>query len=484
VSVHRDLRPRFHVRSASSWINDPNGPIFWNDAYHLFFQHNPLGLDWGPPTWGHAVSADLVHWTVLGDALTPTRGGPDAGGCWSGCTVAHAGRVYAFYTGFGGSLTDPPVCAAVSDGDLTEWRKVPDPVIPAPPPGLHPVTFRDPHVLRHGDGWLCVVGAGTAGACGMALLYASSDLLSWDYVGPLYERDCSVTDLVFTGDMWECPQFFSLGNQHLLGVSVAHQNRLEHAGYFLGDFDGRRFTPTSAGRLDFGPDYYAATSMSDPAGRRLMWGWSWEALTDSARRARGLAGCLTLPREVSLQDGQLLSRPVEELAKLRRSHVGHYTGDLLDRVPVTLVPDAGTGFDVGVTLTPHRAARVELDLCASPYGLERTVVFLDVAAGSVGLDTAASTLSTEARTGVYSASLDLQPQRAVDVRVVGDGCILEVFVDGRPFTGRVYPTREDSRSIRLRAYGGAARVARAEVWTVTERAVRFPHDQRSEEPPA
>jgi len=473
VSVHPDLRPRFHVRAASNWINDPNGPIFWNGAYHLFFQRNPLAPDWGPPTWGHAVSRDLVQWTVLDDVLTPTPGGPDRGGCWSGCTVAKDGKVYALYTGVGADPADQVVCAAVSDGDLTDWRKLPDPVIPGPPPGLDTVGFRDPYVLRDGDGWLCVVGAGIEGARGMALLYSSADLLSWDYVGPLYERDCALTDPVFTGEMWECPQLFPLGDRHLLGISVWHKQRLEHAVYFLGDFDGTQFTPSSAHRLDFGPDYYAATSMSDPTGRRLMWGWSWEALTDAERRATGLAGCLTVPRQVTWRQGGVWVEPVEELTKLRDAHVGEHSGALPEGAPVTLVPDAGTAFDIDVELVPVGADRVELELYASPDGRERTVVFLDIPGGSVGIDTTSSTLSTEARLGVYSAQLDLLPERPVNVRVLGDGSVLEVFVDERAFTARVYPTRGDSRAVRLAAHGGTARVTRADVWTITEPAVRF-----------
>ena len=476
MSMHADLRPRFHVRGPSNWINDPNGPIFWDGAYHLFFQRNPLAPDWGPPTWGHAVSPDLVQWTVLDDALTPTPGGPDAGGCWSGCTVAHNGQVYALYTGVAGDPANQVVCAAVSDGDLTEWRKLPDPVIPGPPPGLHTVGFRDPYVLRHDDRWLCIIGAGIEGDRGMALLYSSTDLLAWEYVGPLYERDCSLTEPAFTGEMWECPQLFPLGDRHLLGISVWHQHRLDHAAYFLGDFDGTRFTPSSFGRLDFGPDYYAPTSMSDPAGRRLLWGWSWEALTDSARRAGGLAGCLTVPRHVTWRQGRVWIEPVEELTKLRGVHLAKHGGGLPDGAPVTLASDTGTAFDIEVELIPQHADRVELELYASPDGHERTVVFLDARAGSAGVDTTSSSLSTEVRTGVHSAPLDLHPERPVNVRVLGDGSILEVFIDGRPLTARVYPTRGDSRRVRLVAHGGTARITGADAWAITEPAVRFRPD--------
>jgi len=426
------LRPQVHVRAGKNWINDPNGPIFWNGAYHLFFQHNPRSPDWGPPNWGHAVSIDLVRWTVLDDALTPTPGGPDHGGCWSGCTVPHAGQVCALYTGVDTQGSSHAVCAAVSDGDLTQWRKLTEPVIPGPPPGMEPVGFRDPYVLRHGDGWLCVMGAGVASVGGSALLYRSDDLVTWEYVGPLYERDCSADDPIWTGEMWECPQFFPLGDRYLLGISVWHAEQTQYCAYFLGDFDGTRFSPTCAGRLDFGPDYYAATSMRDPRGRQLMWGWSWEALTTEARRESGLAGCLTVPRVVTLQDETLLIEPAEELAGLRGTHVGHHAGLVSRDEAVMLAVVSKPCYDVELELVPDAAQRIELELHASGDGRERTVVYLDISSGEAGVDTTASTLATFARTGVSRARLPLQPDQPVRVRVLADGSILEVFIDGQP----------------------------------------------------
>lgn len=477
-----DLPPRFHIRAPGSWINDPNGPVFWNGGYHLFFQRSRLPTDWDSPSWGHATSPDLVHWTVLDDALTPTPGGPDAGGCWSGCCVTHDGLVYAFYTGVDADQLRPAICLATSDGDLTTWHKVPEPVIPAPPSGVEPQLFRDPFVVRDGDRWLCLVGAGMPGAGGVTLLYASGDLLSWEYCGPLFPADGSPLATKageVAGEMWECPQLFPLGDRHVLGISVVREGRLDHSSYFLGEFRGRRFTASSSGRLDHGPDYYAATSMADPAGRRLMWGWSWEALTDPARRAGTAAGCLTVPREVSLHDGEPWIQPIRELAALRGAFAGAHQGTLSDTTPVTLTPSSGTSFDVEVTVVPRRASCVELEVYAAPYGIERTLVFLDARDGVAGVDTTSSTLFRDARTGVYTTPVDGQPDRPVHLRVLGDGTIVEVFVDGRPFTVRVYPTRDDSRSIRLRAHGGNAEVIRSGAWTITERAVRArPADPR------
>jgi beta-fructofuranosidase len=87
-------RPLYHFLAPSNWMNDPNGAIFWNDKYHLFYQYNPNGPYWGTIHWGHAASSDLVHWEDFPVALAPSKDGPDQHGCWSGCVVDDRGISY------------------------------------------------------------------------------------------------------------------------------------------------------------------------------------------------------------------------------------------------------------------------------------------------------------------------------------------------------------------------------------------------------
>ena len=93
------LRPQFHLLPARNWMNDPDGPIYWNRRYHMFFQYNPNAAVWGDMHWAHAISTDMVHWAHLPVALTPTPGGPDQDGCFSGSAVNHGGTVAFLYTG-------------------------------------------------------------------------------------------------------------------------------------------------------------------------------------------------------------------------------------------------------------------------------------------------------------------------------------------------------------------------------------------------
>src|ERR1700739_797566 len=107
-------RPQYHLLPAANWMNDPNGPIFWQDQYHMFYQYNPNGAFWGDMHWGHAVSTDMVHWKHLPVALAPTPSGPDAGGGFTGTATTASGRVLMLYTG---GRPVPRDLATIKDGN-------------------------------------------------------------------------------------------------------------------------------------------------------------------------------------------------------------------------------------------------------------------------------------------------------------------------------------------------------------------------------
>src|SRR5579871_1584310 len=192
-------RPRYHFMPPANWMNDPNGPIYVDGRYHLFYQHNPRAAAWGdydnsvpaappPPDvvwgsmhWGHAVSTDLVNWRHLPIALTPTPDGPDKNGCFSGCAVIHEGVPTLLYTG----VSPECQCLAVSHDGLLTWQKdARNPVIAGPPAGWTRTDFRDPCVWQEGDEWLMLIGTGIKDVGGAALLYRSDDLIHWRYLHP------------------------------------------------------------------------------------------------------------------------------------------------------------------------------------------------------------------------------------------------------------------------------------------------------------
>jgi len=212
-------------------------------------------------------------------------------------------------------------CLAFSqDPDLNVWRKLPEPVIALPPPGMEVTGFRDPFMWREGDSWLLGLGSGIKNKGGMVLLYKSPDLRQWTYLHPLVEgagNKKSSVNPVDTGDMWECPDFFSMDGKHVLLISTQGKVRWK-----VGTYKEQQFIPEKEGVVDWGA-YYAAKTMPDAEGNRILWGWIPETRPEAEHNAAGWAGVMALPRVLSLNsDGELQMETVPALRKLRHAHTG------------------------------------------------------------------------------------------------------------------------------------------------------------------
>jgi beta-fructofuranosidase len=326
------LRPQYHLLPDHNWMNDPNGPLYYRGRYHMFHQYNPQAAVWGNMNWAHATSNDMIHWQHEPIALSPTPGGPDQDGVFSGSAVLDNGKPTVIYTGVQPPRTPTEAtlndgvhtwretqCLAVAaDDDLRTWKKLPQPVIAFPPPGLELTGFRDPCLWREAGRWMLIVGSGIRNRGGAVLLYASPDLRQWTYLHPLLEGAPSgktAINPVDTGDMWECPDFFPLGNKHVLLISTMGKVRWK-----VGTYTDQRFTPEKEGVVDWG-SYYAAKTMLDRDGNRILWGWIPEARPDSDLVAAGWAGVMSLPRVLSLTPQNELQTEVAPPARiLRGSH--------------------------------------------------------------------------------------------------------------------------------------------------------------------
>jgi|HubBroStandDraft_4_1064222.scaffolds.fasta_scaffold01099_3 beta-fructofuranosidase len=323
-------RPQYHLLPPANWTNDPNGPIYWRGEYHMFYQYNPDGAYWGDMHWGHAVSSDMVHWRHLPVALAPTPGGPDSAGCFSGTALAVGNEVVLLYTGVvsaqeneatirnGAHSLRESQCLATGTGkDLTVWTKDPMPVIVAPPAGMDVTGFRDPAPWRQGDNWYMAVGSGIRGKSAVVLLYRSTDLHHWEYLHVLAQGSGTgpqAGNPVESGDMWECPDFFPLGNKHVLIHSTGGKAYWQSGSL---DPDAMVFHPERGGVLDYG-SYYAPKTQVDKDGQRIVWGWILEARPESEFRAAGWAGMISLPRVLRLDaDTGLQIELAPEVEKLR-----------------------------------------------------------------------------------------------------------------------------------------------------------------------
>ena len=328
------LRPQYHLMPASNWMNDPNGPIYFRGRYHMFHQYNPKGAVWGNMNWAHATSSDMVYWRQEPVAIEPTPRGFDSDGVFSGSVALDHGVPTVIYTGVLPPLSDSEatlrdgahtwrevqLLAVSRDPDLYKWEKMAEPAIAFPPPGMAVTGFRDPYFWREGDSWLLILGSGIKNKGGMILLYKSPDLRHWTYLHPLVEGSGNQQDTVNPvdkGEMWECPDFFPLGGKHVLLISTQGKVRWK-----VGTYQDQRFTPEKEGVVDWGA-YYAAKSMLDADGNRILWGWIPEKRPDSELIAAGWAGAMALPRVLTLNsDGELQTEVLPAVHKLRHGHVG------------------------------------------------------------------------------------------------------------------------------------------------------------------
>ena len=439
-------RPRFHVRTATGWINDPNAPIQVDGRYHLFCQHNPGAAEHGEIHWAHFSSADLVHWTTHPIALRPRAGGPDADGCWSGSAVVVDGELLLLYSGKVGAAEVLPVCLAHPSPSGEQWVADAEPVMAEPPESGDLAMFRDPFLWVTADGFRMLVGAGYRDGTGAALLYQSSDLRSWEPLGPLCTAAHPAFDAYDTGDGWECPQLVRQGGRGVLVLSIWRQPGLtDHVAFVSGALNGDRLTPEVVGRFDHGPDFYAPALTVDGDGRCLLWGWSWEARNQALADADGWAGVLTAPRLVVIAaDGTPRMVPAPEVAALRGAS---HSADLILAPGERRMLDetAGRCLDLEVRLVPGSDGRAWVRLLAHSDGTEHTEVGVDAATHEVYLSRDRSSSDPGSYGGTYRMPVDLDAGGGVDLRVLLDASIVEVFAgDGHAMTARVYPRSRDS----------------------------------------
>jgi beta-fructofuranosidase len=438
------LRPRFHFLPPAAWMNDPNGTLFHDGWYHLFYQHNPYRARWGRIHWGHARSRDLVRWQHLPIALAPA-GGLRERHCFSGCcAIADDGTPTILYTRIGlASLASrasrwADQCAATGDAELRSWRRHPgNPVLDERVHGgLRLRHWRDPYVFRDGDGWGMVIAASLAGERrGRVMLYRSADLLAWRFQGSLCEGPED------GGRGWECPNYFPLDDRWVLLVSPYERVR-----WSIGDFRNGRHHAVAEGVLDHGRALYATNTWRDAAGRTIAAGW-----VDV--RGDGWAGCLSLPRELRLAGaGALASEPVAELARLRREarrcelRVGPGERALADAV------FAGEC----VELVAHGAIEG-----AEELGFELRD---GGARHRIALDFRARSLAVLHERAALPPEMDA---RGASLRAFVDRSLVEVFAGGRLACTAVLPRRPGGGPLEIRPFArGGSGVARVECFAL------------------
>ena len=450
-------RPIYHFLPPANWMNDPNGLIQWEDGtYHLFYQYNPDSPQPANICWGHAVSKDLVHWKNYPVALSPTPNGPDKDGCWTGCAVNDNGTPTLIYTG----VFPESVCIAMGDNKLLNFKKYDkNPVIPKPPEGMEVTGFRDPYVWREEDGWYLVLGSGIKGKGGLALLYRSKDLRQWEYLHPLCEGKEEET-----GFMWECPNFSPLGEDKY--VLITSPIPLFYPIYLLGSYQEHRLSVEKIGKVDgCKHSFYAPQIFRDRKGRLIMFGWLRELRSAEAQKEAGWSGVMSLPRQISLKNGEFAVDVVPETEKLRGKRLNSLSnigiqGDAF--LPLEGVE--GDILEIIARFRPMEAKSFGVAIRRSQNGEEETLIGYDEEKKAVFVDASRSSHDDSVAKPICYTKLRLKNE-PITLHIFLDRSVIEVFANKKiALATRIYPTRKDSLGVGLFSKGGRTTLEKFEAW--------------------
>lgn len=443
---HEKYRPQLHFSPKAHWMNDPNGMVFYQGVWHLFFQYYPDSSVWGPMHWGHAVSKDLVHWREQPIALYPDS----LGYIFSGSAVVDKSNT----SGLGKNDRIPlvavftqhdPIGASKQRNDFqTEsiaysldngqtWTKYArNPVLKNP--GI--TDFRDPKVFWYAPAQKWIMTLAMKDRIGF---YSSPDLIHWTKAGEFGK------DLGAHGGVWECPDLFPLDNPSspgthspqtwvlIVNINPGGPNRGSATQYFLGHFNGASFTPTTTGTrwLDYGPDEYAGVTWSNTGARKIFLGWMSNWLYGQSVPTGPWRSANTLPRELGLQKVgdslYLTARPVRELDAL-------VIKTITPKLPAALPPlykiDLQTNKAASFTLTVSNAAGeatvIGYDKQTNQYYIDRQRSGItDFSAGFAGRNTAPR----------------ISGSNKISLTLYADASSFELFADGglTTLTALVFP---------------------------------------------
>lgn len=432
--------PGYHFRPERNWMNDPNGLIWRDGWYHLFFQHNPWKDTWGDIHWGHARSRDLIHWEMCPVALAPST---DLGEvhCYSGCAVEHEGNVYSFYTSIGigerGPENGAQQWSAVNvDKELMVWKKHKTPALVQQINGEHNISmWRDPFIWKE-DSVYRLLLSGTYDGKGCVALYESKDLEEWKF--------CSIFYRSKEYDLIECPNIMKFGEQYLLLYSP-----LDAVRYAVGTIDPvtKEFQVKSEGIFDYSikkKGFYAPNVyLNDPRKRYLVMGCLFEGDRLDAKMELGWAGMQSLPREITLKDGKPYIWPADECRTLRKEVVNVLAGDAGE------MRTKGDQLEVELFYLPQKNTEIEITVLEDEEGEEKTVLMVDYQKGSIFLNRQKSTVYGEVTKEDLIAPLEWKNE-LVNLDVFLDHSALEIYYNGEiTMSARVFPKSENALGCRV-----------------------------------
>jgi len=432
--VECEHRPTWHISPPQGLLNDPNGFIYHQGQYHLFYQWYPFGCVHKDKHWAHLTSKDLVTWEWQPVPFTPSDYF-DSHGVFSGHALSQGDELMIYYTGNVRTGVErerhTTQCLATSTDGINFTKH--GPVVPELPPGVTP-HCRDPKIIRHNDKWLMLLGAQREDEIGRLAIYESEDLKAWTFLALCGD------ELGDFGYMWECPDFFTLDTQDFVVIGPQgidscgkHHTIPHHNGIVKAQLDDcGKVTLSEFQHLDYGFDFYAPQSLQTPDGRRVM--SAWMGLPDEINHPssdNGWVHQLTTFRELSYVDGKLLQKPIKELENLRNQQVVIPEGAInhdLEQKAFELNVEMQWGSVLHLHQSEQTYCEIRLDKTSKTLFLDRS--------------------NTLMREGDSIRELALPDSDSVQLQILADTSALEIFINNGEavMSARIF-TEQDATNI-------------------------------------
>ena len=458
-------RPTYHFTPEYGWMNDPNGMVYLDGEYHLFYQYNPYGAVWGNMHWGHAVSTDLTSWTYLPVAIAPDS----LGAIFSGSAVidkdntAGFGKdaMIAIYTSAGKVQAQSIAYSTDKGRTFTKYDKNPviaNPDIP---------DFRDPKVFWHKETNQWVMALATKQTI---TFYGSPNLKEWTKLSEFGEG------IGAHGGVWECPDLFPLTYQGktkwvlLVSINPGGPNGGSATQYFIGDFDGKTFKPDALPYplwIDYGRDNYAGVTWSnipEADGRSIFIGWmsNWDYANQVPSKYFRSAN--TVPRELKLASNGnhmiVTSYPVKEMNALKNDKINSPEDVTVEneyRIEKLLDENEGT-YEVELTLTPNAAEIFGFSLENTKN--EKVEVKFDKQVKQITMDRRSSGLTAFKDNFASEMKAPLTDRKDYRIRLLVDKASAELFVnEGETVMTSIFFPTENMNSLKLFTSKGEIKVS-------------------------
>jgi beta-fructofuranosidase len=483
-------RPIYHFVAPEGYAFpfDPNGAIYWKGKYHLGFIYQKcptrdFSFDSGH-VWGHAVSTDLLHWTLYPDMLNFAEGDRERGIFSGGAFLSKDGVPHLIYHGFGAAAN---LLARATDDDLKVWKKLPNPALNESTPPNESFSVFDPCAWydQKSDCYYQISGGMKPG------LFKSRDMHEWEYLGDVINGE---NKMRHSFEDIACPAFFPVGDKSML-LFISHTLGAQ---YYIGDLSNDRFTPEQHGRMNWpGGSFFAIEQLNDAKGRNIIWGWITQHTKPPHLRDYGWSGIMSLPRVVSLDEtGTLQINPPEEL-KLIRLQETRQDDIVLQSNQEIALQASGTSIELKIEFTGDGRSPFGIKVLASPDGREETIIRYEPAQEQLVIDFSRSSVAAPVsvpsflfpqvgepgfhpetndshkpfldRVSAQKAPLKLRGGEALKLNVFLDRSVIEVFANGRQaMTQLVYPELQGSTGIKVFSGNETVRVKNIQSWMLAE----------------